>query len=161
MSNRYNSKKNTYFNASEADSDSSIEYKELSKQDEPVSRGRQLRDESKFNAKDNFYVYDAVSSQLGLTEYQEQEGKRLLDQVNINNTGYSIEECSFAICALVTQADSKAERSERSELYWQYRTSSENRFDELLRELNLSQGRIDSAIDQMLDQLGVASVDNL
>lgn len=53
---------------------------------------------------DDLHLYDALSSQAGLTDYQQRRGRKLFDSLEINEMtgpGISAEHVVFALCVLV------------------------------------------------------------
>lgn len=54
---------------------------------------------------DNLHRYDALSSQVGLTDLQKRRGRKLMEELDFQQIGQPIDQILFGVCVLVANAD--------------------------------------------------------
>lgn len=72
-------------------------------------------DKAKLRRIDNLALYDAVSSQLELTDYQKREGRRTFDRINLNRLGYHADLVAFCVCMWVVRRDGRMYHPKRAD----------------------------------------------
>lgn len=90
--------------------------------------------------------FQTIASQLELTDYQEQEGQRMLDSIDLQRLGLSLDLVLFSLCALVVRDDGRA--------YHPYRSNDNNDdlFVELAEDLEFRQSQIASCWEKLRRQ---------
>lgn len=64
---------------------------------------------------DNLALFDSISGQLELTNYQKRHGRQLFDSLNLNDFGYSAATIAFCVCAYVCRQDGRMYHPKRSD----------------------------------------------
>jgi len=94
--------------------------------------GSQRENTEEFRRQDDLHRYDAISSKLGLTDYQQARGRRLIDKISLSDM--SLDEAAFAICVVVVNNDIEGTR------YWPNHGGETMSHDELFEEIADSLG---------------------
>lgn len=67
--------------------------------------GPKRENKAAIRRQDNLHRYDAIASQAGLTPFQKERGRELLDSLNIRELGLPVDHIAFALCVIVANAD--------------------------------------------------------
>lgn len=95
----------TYFDPEDASGSNSINYKRLMLYNRGTWYDRREENKELTHRRDNLAVYDSLSSQLDLTEYQKEEGRRIFDELNFGTIGKPVRLVAFGVCIIVANDD--------------------------------------------------------
>lgn len=95
---------------------------------------------------DDLHRYDAISSQLSLTDFQKKRGRQLLDELDFQELGKPIDQIIFAVCVIAANADVDV-----GTRYWPHPDATDNdeSFAELGEELGLTRRQQLSTVQQI------------
>lgn len=142
-----------FYLAAEAD-ENREKFDSLRKHNSKEWRNKSMRDKNVVREKDNHHLFDAISSQLELSDYQQERGLLFVENVNFSDVGYCIEASMFAVCVIAAHTTIDYERIPEKERYWMSCSDTKNRFSEFADELDLSDQAIDGAINDIVGQIG-------
>jgi hypothetical protein len=99
---------------------------------------------------DNLQRYDAISSFLELTDYQKARGRKFLKQIDLSDTGRSLDVIAFSICVIAANMDYP-----NGKRYWPDPNWSGNGglFEEIADDLGISQKEQQSTIQIVRNRL--------
>lgn len=108
---------------------------------------------------DNLHIYDALASELELTDYQKKEGRRIFDDLNIRSFGKKVEYIIFAVCVLVANRDVPD-----GHRYWPHPQAQNNSelFAETARALDMNRSEQLSVVQQVaydIDEYDSSKID--
>ncbi len=104
----------THFHAAEAPPGERKKYARLHGYNTGVYNG-EWANKTELRRLDNLALFDAISSQLDLTNYQKRRGRGLFDSFNLNHFGHRAELVAFCICAYVCRKDGRIYHPKRAE----------------------------------------------
>ncbi|ELY47336.1 hypothetical protein [Natronorubrum sulfidifaciens] len=96
----------THFHAEEAPFEHRAKFKRFHGYNSGVWNGY-WADKTELRRLDNLALYDAISSQLELTNYQKRRGRGLFDSLNLNALGHSAALIAVCVCAYVCRDDGR------------------------------------------------------
>ncbi len=103
----------THFHAIEAPPDERKKYQRFHGYNTGVYNG-EWQDNDEIRRLDNLALYDAVSSQLELSNYQKRRGRELFDSLNLNDFGHRAILIIVCICSYVCREDGRVYHPSRS-----------------------------------------------
>lgn len=80
-------------------------FSRLTKYNRGIWNGPRRENKEVTLSQDNLAIFDALAGQVGLTDYQKKEGRRILQRLNLGKLGRSVSLVAFSICALVANDD--------------------------------------------------------
>jgi hypothetical protein len=98
---------------------------------------------------DNLARFDAISSQLELTEYQKRRGRKLFKNINLSKFGVDADIISFCLMAIVARSDNRIYHPQRNE------SRNDPLFQEFAEELHCSNERILSCYNKVEREVNV------
>lgn len=104
----------TKFHPTEAPDDKQQKFNRFHLYNSGVSNGKWVNRELQ-RERDNFALYDAVSSQIELTDYQKRRGREVFDNLKLNEIGVSATTVAFCVCAIVVREDGRVYHPQRSD----------------------------------------------
>ncbi|ELY49864.1 hypothetical protein [Natronorubrum bangense] len=107
----------THFHTSEAPPELHAKFKRFHGYNTGVYNGH-WADNKELRRLDNLALYDAISSQLELTNHQKRTGRQLFDALDLKDIGGGAALISFCVCALVCRDDGR--------IYHPYRNDRNN-----------------------------------
>lgn len=117
--------------------------------------GPQRENTEEFRRQDDLHLYDSIAGQCGLTPYQKERGRQLLDQFSIGD--YTSQTTSaaavmLALCAVVANSD-----VEDGTRYWPHpdATSNDRDFERVASDLATDWRTLVGLIMQLDHRLGV------
>ena len=136
----------THFHAAEAPADRRKQFKRFHGFNSGVYNG-EWQDNEELRRLDNLALYDAVSSQLELTNYQKRSGRQLLETFKTNEAGYSVALISFVIASHVCRDDGRFYHPRRSD------ENNDDLFLDYTKDLKEDQDQIHAAFNRITGQL--------
>lgn len=136
----------THFHAVEAPPDKRKKYKRFHGYNTGLYNG-EWANKTELRRLDNLGVYDAISSQLELTNYQKRRGRRLFDSLNLKLLGYKASIVAFCVCAYVCREDGRMYHPKRSE------RNNDILFLQFAEQLKVSEGRVEACYNRIASEL--------
>ncbi len=96
---------------------------------------------------DNLGLYDAISSQLEMTNYQKQVGRGLFDSLNLKLLGYRASLVAFCVCAYVCRQDGRIYHPKRSD------RNNDTEFLRLAEQLDVKETKIEACLNRVSKEL--------
>lgn len=120
--------------------------------------GPKRENKEEIRRQDNLHVFDALSSQLELTQYQKARGRETLDDLHLKSFGKSVEHVIFGICVLVVNRD-----VEDGYRYWPHPQVKQNDavFKDVADGLGLDLGDQLSVVQQVAYRIGEFTDDSM
>jgi len=98
---------------------------------------------------DNLHRYDAISSSLEMTPYQQKRGRQLLDEIDLEP--YSLDLVVFSLCVLLVNRDVK-----KGNRYYPNESAEDDRlFEEMGDTLGFSQRRQASMVESLRQKVNL------
>jgi hypothetical protein len=94
---------------------------------------------------DNLHRFDAISSSLGLSDYQKQRGRTAFDDLHVRSIGLKVDTIIFGICVLVANAAV----DDGCRYYPNPEAEGDSQFEEVADSLDLDRGDQLSVIEKM------------
>lgn len=102
----------THFHPEEAPDEKEDKFKKFHLYNTGLCNGR-WTNQTLRRKMDNLAIYDAISSQLELTEFQKRRGRTILDNLNLKEFGIKVELVAFCLSAIVARADGRIYHPQR------------------------------------------------
>lgn len=101
---------------------------------------------------DDLHRYDAMASSIGLTDYQQQRGRKVLDDLDFQTLGLPIDNIIFGVTVVVAN-----EAIEDGYRYWPHPEASANdeRFAEFADEIGMNQREQLSVVQKIRSRIEV------
>lgn len=93
----------------------------------------------------NLHRYDAISSSLELTSYQQQRGREIIDDLGIKDIGLRLDVIVFGLCVLLANNDVR----DGKRYYPNAGAADDRLFEEMADTLDLSQPKQASIVEKL------------
>jgi len=110
----------TAIHPKDAPSHKQAQYKRFQAYNTGLWNGPRRENKEAMYRQDNLHRYDAIASQVGITDYQKSRGREILDGIEIRDTGKPLDHLAFAVCVIVANADCQGKR------YWPHPDKTDN-----------------------------------
>lgn len=104
----------THFHPEEAPNEHRAKFRRFHGYNSGVYNGH-WQDNNKLRRLDNLAVFDAISSQLELTNYQKRRGRRLFNSLKLKEIGSGVSLVAFCVSAFVCRDDGRVYHPFRKE----------------------------------------------
>lgn len=102
-------------------------------------------DKAKIRRIHNLAIFDAISGQLELTEYQKRRGRQIFDRINLRRFGHPVELVAFCVCMWVAREDGRLYHPKRSS------ENNDTLFAELADDLDFRLGLVESCFNRITE----------
>lgn len=103
----------TKFHPDEASPEQRDQYRRLERYNSGLYNGDWV-DQEQVRRITNLACFDAISSQLELTNYQKRRGRELFDRLNLRRFGHPVEMIAFVVCMYVAREDGRLYHPKRA-----------------------------------------------
>lgn len=89
----------------EAPPDKKYKYRKFKAYNTGLWNGPKRENTEVIRRQDDLHTFDSLSSSLSLTDYQQNRGRRVFDDLNFHEIGEPVEVIAFGVCCAVANAD--------------------------------------------------------